>query len=73
MFVLSSRVHRNGAICREYYQPEEQGPHGAGVVFGLDGHKRAKQYLTEEEAVADIPAFKMILGFNDLSVEVTSA
>ena len=70
MFVLVSEVHRNGAICREYYQPEETSAPG-GVVFGmLDGKKRAKQYLTEDEAVADIPAFQTVVGHNDLKVDV---
>lgn len=69
MFVLSVKVHRNGAVCREYYQPEETGI-VPGVVFGLDGAKRAKQYPTEEEAAADIPAFRQTVGFNDLHVDV---
>jgi hypothetical protein len=71
MFVLSSKVHRNGAVCREYYQPEEQGI-VPGVVFGLDGKKRAKQYQTEDEAVVDIPAFRKTVGFEDMQIEVES-
>lgn len=69
MFVLVSEVHRSGAICREYYQPEEQG-FVPGVVFGLDAMKRAKQYLTEEEAARDIPAFKSLPGFSEIYPEV---
>lgn len=69
MFVLAVKVHRNGAMCREYYQPEETGL-VPGVVFGLDGPKRAKQYQTEEEASADIPAFRTMVGHNDMAVDV---
>jgi hypothetical protein len=69
MFVLAAKIHRSGAVCREYYQPEETGI-VPGTVFGLDGAKRAKQYQTEEEAIADIPAFRQVTGFNDLAVDV---
>lgn len=70
MFALSAQVHRNGAVCREYYQPEEQGV-VKNVVFGLDGAKRAKQYPTEEAAITDIPAFRQAVGHEDLAVDVT--
>jgi hypothetical protein len=69
MFVLAAHVNRNGAICREYYQPEEIGD-VHGVVFGLDAKKRAKQYESEEAAVSDIPAFKRLPGCGDISPEV---
>lgn len=71
MFALSAKVIRNGANCREYYQPEEQGI-VPGVVFGLDGAKRAKQYPTEEAAAVDIPAFRQTVGYNDLAVEIVA-
>jgi hypothetical protein len=64
MFVLTAKVWRNGSLCREYYQPEETG-FVPGVVFGLDGAKRAKQYQTEEEAIADIPVFRRAVGYHD--------
>lgn len=51
MFVLSLPLHRNGAMCREYYQPDEQG-FIPGVV---DTKHRAKQYVSEEAAREDIP------------------
>jgi hypothetical protein len=70
MFVLTANVHRSGAVCREYYQPDEKEAPG-GVVFGmLDGKKRAKHYLTEDEAAADIPAFKAVVGQEALAVDV---
>jgi hypothetical protein len=69
MFVLVARMFRNGAACREYFQPEEKGI-VPGVVFGLDGAKRALQYPTEEEAVADIPRFVSMTGHIADSVEV---
>lgn len=70
MFALSAKVNRGGAICTEYFQPEEKGIVN-GVVFGmLDGKKRAKHYETEEEAIRDIPAFRGVVGHNDLHVDV---
>lgn len=70
MFVLSARMHRNGAVCREYFQPEEKG-YVPGVVFGLDGAKRALQYPTEEAAIADIPRFVSMTDHKAINVEVT--
>jgi hypothetical protein len=69
MFVLAAHVNRNGAICREYYQPEELGD-VHGVVFGMDAKRRAKHYKSEEAAVSDIPAFKRLPGCADISPEV---
>ena len=69
MFALAAKIHRNGAVCREYYQPEEQGI-VPSVVFGLDGAKRAKHYESEEAAAADIPAFRQAVKLNDLAVDV---
>lgn len=56
MFVLQSHIFRNGAQCREYFQPEvTEGPF-VGVVFAplMGGPNGAKEYATEEEALADI-------------------
>ena len=70
MFVLVAKVNRGGALCREFFQPEEKGV-VPGVVFGLlDGKKRAKQYPTEEEAIADIPHFRSVTGYNDVEIGV---
>jgi hypothetical protein len=69
MFVLTAKVSRNGALCREYYQPEETGI-VPGVVFGLDGPKRAKQYETEAEAIADIPQFAAVAPVLGFCIEV---
>jgi hypothetical protein len=69
MFALSVTLQRNGAQCREYYQPDSTEP-VPGIVTGLiDGKKRAKHYPTEEEATSDIPAFQKVLGL-DLAVDV---
>lgn len=61
MYVLTALMPRNGAFCREYYQPEVTG-RIPGVVFGglsiqelRETKRRAKQYPTREEALADIP------------------
>lgn len=59
MFVLTTLIHRNGAVCREYYQPDPEKSDLPGIVFGSllagQGKECAKQYATKEEAEADIP------------------
>ncbi len=59
MFVLTVPMHRNGAVSREHYQPDPAKSDLPGIVFGSllfgEGKARAKQYVMEEEARADIP------------------
>jgi hypothetical protein len=58
MFVLQSMMHRNGAFCREFFQPAVTSPI-PGVVFGSltvgGAGDAAKQYPSYAEALADIP------------------
>jgi hypothetical protein len=59
MFALQSLIARNGAVCKEYYQPNSTGPI-PGVVFASLLAKNptecgAKTYDSEAEAEADIP------------------
>ena len=72
MFVLAAKIHRNGAFCREYYQPEAKGPLPGIVIASLlgDNKHEAKQYATEEEAIAEIPAFRHIAGYKDQEISV---
>lgn len=60
MFILVARVQRNGAVCREYYNPTAPGGCVMAPLIGGDATD-AKQYPTEEAARADIPKWIELL------------
>lgn len=60
MFALQSLINRQGAQCKEYYQPSVTTGHFPGVVFAnllksSPAACGAKTYDTEADAQADIP------------------